>query len=370
MQAFHVTSGICHAVFAYDLGFAIHLDRAESIIAALNASEMHRGTLRHERRGPRDVEYGPLPLRVSRDTTPIRIAGFESAPRVEAVLHDFGVVAITYAIPISGPAEKLLELSLALYENPALLADSRRLAAELLESFRAAIDRPLLAEQVEDYLVFHFAETEGADTTDDILTRHRALLARILRAEAEPLSPQEVDDAMSVRVSYGLRDAAVIDWNGALLLGPADDDTLAVLRFANVELLELRFLDSQLDRSLTPAFEAAQRRPRPWDMFSRRTAADMRRIATFQVESASLFEGVNNSLKLLGDQYLARLYRRAAERLHLAEWDASILRKLGTLETIHDKLSDRQTARRAEFLELIIVLLILFEVVMSFVRAR
>jgi len=367
MKALNVTSGVCHAIFAYDLGFAIHLDRAEQIIASPTA---HRGTLRHEHRGPRDVEYGPLPLRVSRDTAPIRIAGFESAARVDAVLHDFGVVAITYSIPFSGPADRLLELSIALYENAALLADSRRIAAELLETFRVAIDRPLLAEQVEDYLVFHVQDVEGALSPDEVLAAHRNMLACILRAEGQPLSPQEVDDAMSVRVSYGLRDAAIVDWNGALLLGPADDDTLAVLRFANVELLELRFLDSQLDRSLTPAFEAAQRRPRPWDIFSRRTAADMRRIATFQVESASLFEGVNNSLKLLGDQYLARLYRRAAERLHLSEWDASILRKLGTLETIHNTLSDRQTSRRAEFLELIIVLLILFEVVMSFVRAH
>jgi len=83
------------------------------------------------------------------------------------------------------------------------------------------------------------------------------------------------------------------------------------------------------------------------------------------MESAMLFEGVNNAIKLLGDQYLARVYRHAAQRLHLAEWDASILRKLATLESIYEKLSDRQTNRRMETLEWIIIALIAFEIAMS-----
>jgi len=55
----------------------------------------------------------------------------------------------------------------------------------------------------------------------------------------------------------------------------------------------------------------------------------------------SFFEGVNNALKLLGDQYLARLYRLVAQRFHLVEWDGSILRKLETLEGIYQKISDQ-----------------------------
>ncbi len=144
-------------------------------------------------------------------------------------------------------------------------------------------------------------------------------------------------------------------------------DVLAVLEFANVELLEMRFLDDQLDRALSDAFEATQRREQ--GIFAS-TAADMRRIARLQMDSAILFEGVNNALKLLGDQYLARVYRLAAQRLHLPEWDASIIRKLGTLESIYDKISDRQAVRRAETLEWIIILLIAFEIVMSIIRWR
>jgi uncharacterized Rmd1/YagE family protein len=94
----------------------------------------------------------------------------------------------------------------------------------------------------------------------------------------------------------------------------------------------------------------------------------MHDISRLQIEHAALFEGVNNSLKLVGDQHLARLYHAAAARFHLPEWDASILRKLGTIESIYSKLSDRAAGRRAEALEIIIIVLILFEIVMGLMR--
>jgi uncharacterized Rmd1/YagE family protein len=85
------------------------------------------------------------------------------------------------------------------------------------------------------------------------------------------------------------------------------------------------------------------------------------------VDSAVLFEGVNNVLKLLGDQYLARLYRLVAQRFHLAEWDGSILRKLATLESIYQKISDEISGRRMELLEWIIIILFVISIVLPFI---
>jgi len=80
------------------------------------------------------------------------------------------------------------------------------------------------------------------------------------------------------------------------------------------------------------------------------------------VDNAILFEGVNNTLKLLGDQYLARVYRLANKRFHLDEWDTSIIRKLQTLESIYEKISNQATNRRMEVLEWAIVILIAFSI--------
>ena len=91
-----------------------------------------------------------------------------------------------------------------------------------------------------------------------------------------------------------------------------------------------------------------------------------RDISQWQVDSAILFEGVNNVLKLIGDQYLARVYRLAAQRFHLADWDASIFRKLETLESIYQKISDQMVSRRMEVQEWIIIFLIAISIVLPF----
>jgi hypothetical protein len=363
-----IVRGTCAALFAYDLGFAIDLNKAQGLLGREEGGTQ-RETLKHSKRAPKYFEYQPAPLRITRPGRQVTVGRFTSSPILEALLYDFGAISITFTIPIQGPLNDLLPLSNGLYENADLLAESRRLVEELLTVLRPAVTKPDVAHLVEDFLIFDVVEWSlpagFSGTINDWISASGPLLGRILRSDPETLSPQEIEDALSCRISYALDDAALIDWNAALVFGKEMQDVLAVLEFANVELLEMRFLDDQLDRALGDAFVATERRER--NVFAS-NAADMKRIARLQMDSAILFEGVNNALKLLGDPYLSRVYRLAAHRLHLPDWDASIIRKLGTLESIYQKIADRQSGRRMEVLEWIIILLITFEVVMSFIR--
>ena len=54
------------------------------------------------------------------------------------------------------------------------------------------------------------------------------------------------------------------------------------------------------------------------------------------------------------------------QRFPLEAWDASILRKLDTLDSIYGKMSDRATTRRMEVLEWIIIVLIMISIAVSF----
>jgi hypothetical protein len=157
----------------------------------------------------------------------------------------------------------------------------------------------------------------------------------------------------------------IVDWNGALIFDRDGEDVRAELEFANVELLEMRYLDRLLDDALDGSYEALSRRAwsprRLWGSYR----GDLRRIARLRAESAMLFEGVTNALKLLGDQYLARVYRLACQRFHLGEWDAAILRKLQSLESIYEIMTDEAASRRLEVLEWIIIVLIAASIVLS-----
>ncbi|MGH7631311.1 MAG: hypothetical protein ACREOF_18400 [Gemmatimonadales bacterium] len=105
-----------------------------------------------------------------------------------------------------------------------------------------------------------------------------------------------------------------------------------MLEFANVQLLQLRWLDAELDAPLNQAYDALARSARGGLAGLRLPTRDLDHVGELQADAAVLFQRVTNALKLVGDQYLSRLYRLISDRLHLADWDAGIRRKLQTLE--------------------------------------
>ena len=362
MSDLEVKKGLCYALFAYEVGLVIKLDEAERRITAMT----ERFRLKRTRRAPHYFEYRPAPLRVTLEMDPLTFGEFRAGASVDMVLYDFGAVSVAYHIPLEGPFPRLLDLSEALYDNPHLLADSRNRVEHLLTSIRDAVERPSISDSVEDYVIFQVEECAPALTGDALYATHAPEIARILRCERVPLSEQEVTDAISCRICFGKDDTTVIDWNAALLFGHDTDDERAVLGFANVELLEMRHLDQQLDDALDQAYEALSRRRAEWFRWPGAFDADRSRIAQLQVDSAILFERVTNALKLVGDQYLARVYRLASQRFHLERWDASILRKLETLNSIYGKMSDQAATRRMEVLEWIIIILIAVSIAVTF----
>ena len=97
----------------------------------------------------------------------------------------------------------------------------------------------------------------------------------------------------------------------------------------------------------------------------RAASADARQVAELQLESSILLERVASGLNVFGEEYLARIYRLAAGRFQLSEFDESISRKLATIERIHQTLSERATTVRMEALEWVVITLIALEIVLS-----
>lgn len=358
-----IERGTCWVTFAHDIGMAIDLDEAERRLSG----DTHRQTIRHKRRAPQYFEYDPPPLCVTQMGQPLVIGDYQTTDTVEILLFDFGAVSVTYAVPLAGPMDGLRRLADILYGNVALAEDAQRRVLQLIEVIRAAVNRPAVAGIVEDYAIYQIEACSPATSAGQMLGDFGQLLAQILRAESDPLSEDEVKDALACRISFGRKDLLIIDWNAAILFDSGAEDVRAVLEFANVELLEMRYLDDKLDDALDESYVTLTRRG--WQDSARWSMPlkQMRRVAQLQVDSAVLFEGVNNALKLLGDQYLARVYRAASQRLHLNEWDASIIRKLQTLESIYQKLTDRHAQRRMEVLEWIIIILIAISILLPFV---
>lgn len=353
----------CYVLYAFDVGLEINIERCAELIA----SERLDGNLRANRRSPRFFDYHPAPLRVTQEISPVHIGDFTTSGTVDLVLYDFGGVAVTYAIPFQGAVERAQQLSVLLNETDALLKDARGRVESLVGAVRTVIARPHVGDMVEDYVIIQAEQVKAGCVVDELPVRYASELARVLRAESALLSDEEIKDALACAISYSPEDLTLIDWYGALIFDRQAEDVRAVLEFANLELLELRLLDRQLDNSLEETYDIVSERN--WlTALGLSRSAHLMRVGQLEVDGAILFERVSNAIKLLGDQYLARVYRLVAQRFHLSEWNSAILRKLDTIESLYQKINDRNASRRLEVLEWIIILLIAFEVVWSLVR--
>jgi hypothetical protein len=352
--------GTCHVYQAVDLGFAVDLTRAEQILGR-DQIQQH---FKKPRRAPEAQQLQRHSLRVAQSGFPVEVGAFRSEGPVEIVIWEFGAATISYSIPIDAALSDLVSLSDLLWDHAELLRDAKSRAAQLLDAIRDAVDKPQLGSRTEDYVVFELRLPDG-EPVSELWTTHAATTASILRAEPGALSDQEITDALSLRCAYVRDEVVLIDWFAALLVGDDMEDEQLLLELTTTELLELRDLDEKLDQGVEAAY-AVLTRHRSWlSSFSTR-AEDLGLVSQLQADAAVLFEGVDNALKLLGDQYLARLYRAASERFHLPQWDAAIERKLRVLDGIYEKLATRAAARRFEVLEVVIIVLIAVSTVAPF----
>lgn len=346
-----IERGHCYVFFAFDVGLGIDLELCNRIIK--EAKERTR--FRRNHKAPVYFDLDPAPLRITQQGYQIQQGSFQANSAVDITLYDFGAISVCYSLDFSGPLYDLIVLSEELYDNKLLSGDAKERVSQIVNEIKPAIKRPFQSDLVEDYTIYQIDSFTNPVDLKSFWKEHAQTLAQILRSETEPLSDEEIREALSCRTSYSQKDEVVVDWNAALLIGGSSDDVRAVLEFGNVDLLEMRYLDEQLDDALESAYETLNRGSRPH--------ANLKKVAQLQVDSAMLFEAVDNALKLTGDQYLARVYSLVSKRFHLAEWDASILRKLKVLDSIYQKMADRADAWRAELLEIIIIILIAYEII-------
>ena len=72
-------------------------------------------------------------------------------------------------------------------------------------------------------------------------------------------------------------------------------------------------------------------------------------------------------MKIVGDFYLARIYQAAVRRFRLASWQETVLRKQKLVAEVNDLTGDTADTSRGELLEIVVILLITWEVVAAFV---
>ncbi len=356
-----IVQGQVIALFAFDVGYEVSLERLSGMLETTPVQPLSR-----KKQTPTYLQYTKPPQILSLGLVE---GHFAVAGKIQARIFDFGAVSIAYRWPIGEGNEASLDdlprISHDLY-NLNLAAHAKEQAEALMRKIEPAIFRPRLADLVEDYYLFIIEKLDQPMHADELLSGNRGLLARTLRFETADLSRSLQDEALSQAISYYENDLALVDWNSAIIYDRDYEDTASVLEFINVELLEARYTDQQLDKKINEYGALARKRiewPIPLRTPYKQAIHD---LAELRVESSLLNERVENALKLIGDLYLARLHSAAASRFYLHEWDRIISRKLEIISEFYQVLNDRLHTAQSQALEVIIVILILVELVLAF----
>jgi len=362
---FRVQDGSVRIYRILDVADGIDLVRAEALAVAPKS--------RFKLANPRSaIEIAHPPLRLRLGARDVQIAGALRRVEVQASLFDYGVASVLFELPVDAGTslDDLVPLAEALIERPTPEIDeaARAVAADLAGPLAPALLRPHMWEGIETYTVFFVRAFDRRVTGAELVDQ--APLARLLLGETdpEPLSAGERADVLKHRFAYLETDLAVVDWNSAFVHEPTgSSDVPDLLELATAQLLELRYYDAFLDRELS-AIRGEVERARGSGLFTRRYNRLMRRTAALLVDMSEMVERVENAVKIVGDFYLARLYQAALRRFRLPSWQESVLRKHGMLAEVNRMLSDGADTRRAEFLEITIIVLIAWEILYAFVR--
>jgi len=142
------------------------------------------------------------------------------------------------------------------------------------------------------------------------------------------------------------------------------EDVPDLLELATAHLLELRYYDGLLDRELHRIYDELQAGGSPLThLFTRKYRKLQRRTSALLLELSEMVERLENAVKIVGDFYLARVYQAAVKRFRLGSWEATVLRKQRLVAEVNDLTGGAADTTRGELLELIVILLIAYEVV-------
>ena len=134
------------------------------------------------------------------------------------------------------------------------------------------------------------------------------------------------------------------------------------------QLVEYRTYDAHLDEELVAMYALLPKGP--GRLGRGEAAARASRVRYLLVDVLELTDRASNALKIIGDAYYARLYRAAAGRLGLADWQRQIDAKLHSVSEIYRVLQDQAQYARSEFLEFIVIALIAVEAVIGILTLR
>jgi hypothetical protein len=336
----------------YDTGKETDISRLEEALASGHA--IARSTFTRVK--PKSISMDDPPLLIRLPPVVVHAGGEETPLTVIARVYDIGAVSICFILEdLDAPAGALREAALRYAGQDGFepvfnetVARIREILSPLVEDF--FIDPGFF----EDYTVYI------ADRNDPELDP-----VVILLGEDRKFSAQTREEILKNSLSYGADDLSILSWDATLLIsGEPPADIIELIEFANVQALEFRYYDRVLTRQMGRMYDDIENADRKSSFRRlRQYRRIMSRLMETQAEISDIIEKVDNLIKVTEDIYYARVYAAALHVLRISQWRDGVNRKIGMIRQNYQMLSDEVNIQHSNFLEIVIILLIAFEIV-------
>jgi len=313
----------------------------------------------------RAIEMKNPPVTFGLGEETIHIQGREIKAEVLVKVRDFGVLSLIYQIPIEPGTtwHQLVEFASWLEEGSEIDQIATQQASEISSTISSTLTKPHSWSGFEDYIIYFFEEFEAGITAKQLL--ERADIPALLVAEDEIKLSESTRKALKENYfQYAENDLTMVEWNSAIVVEPSGSrDVPDILEFAVTQLMEMRFYDDLLDEKLKVLYhDIEEKRSSIWNAKYERVYHE---ASSRYIEFIEFIEKVENTLKVVGDFYLATIYREATKRFRLSDWQSNVTRKMNILAQVSNLLQGEINSRRSTILEFIIIILIAYEILMA-----
>jgi hypothetical protein len=346
--------GSAVGLFLFDVCEEIRLEELGAILGArrLGQGLKHAAAEQLFFERPPVVEEAPFPG--------------EAQSRVRVKYYDYGVVSVLFEFPFNGEWTDLISLSSRWISGTDLPSRAEEIAKEKVARTRPALVKPYETWLNEDYFIFFMREIGGNPSGAHLLTSCGQQISQVVRGENAFLSDDERHEVLQSAMSYYPNDLAVLGWNAAFVYDSAagSETTLQLLEYANSQLLEFRHYDELMTRELARVYDTVGQKSSIINRW--RLPREASRLQTVLLDVTELTERADNAIKFLSDMFSARLYRLAASKVGVPDYKSLTQEKLRTAEDLYRFLIDEFHQSRTFWLETLVVLILLIELVYVF----
>lgn len=203
----------------------------------------------------------------------------------------------------------------------------------------------------------------------ELKTQYGAEITRFLSGESSPrtLHRKEIADKLSHDISYYDEDLFLVSYEAAFVKGC--DDYFNDIRLYLELGLGLSFLyhvyDWKIDAEIGQAFKAIKTAQKStiFTQAPRRLERSLLKVSEFKLDILDNLEDLTNPLKVTSDWYYQGAYEHILKLLKVKDYENIVTHKIDALEDLYSTAQEISYSKIALITEIIIILLIAFEVI-------